>query len=484
MLRMNRLTGLACASVLLLSCVTNPSPPVTVDNPEPGLQGQWVSGDTPGAILDVPYSQGVRLVGHNNLWGRDSNVQLAWVDHCAYVSSTAGPFPIIGTMIGDRELTGVAVVDVSDPANPRAVRLLRDNGSIAALEAMHAVSNGDRKVLVAGAYHGGANTAGSSGGHDPDASPAWLSIYDVSDCTNPRLTAEVAWPENAHSLSLSPDGRLVYGPNLSPFTGEGGMQVMDISDLSNPKFLGKFPATRADGSSFEFSSHEVSFSKDGRRLYAGVTSSKSDDFNHGIPLMPPSAKLMGPEGGGVYIFDNSDFIDARQNPELRLISSIPAGGWHSVVPANINGKPHLVGGAELTACPGTWPKITNIVDESSPEIVGEFRLAMNYKENCPEPDAMVKASGGIIPPPGTATLHYNAVDSAEDTRLGLFQFLWAGLRIADLTDPENPREIAYFKPGDACGGHVRYERKSGHIWLSCGSSGFYVLALQPGLLPK
>jgi hypothetical protein len=41
--------------------------------------------------------------------------------------------------------------------------------------------------------------------------------------------------------------------------------------------------------------------------------------------------------------------------------------------------------------------------------------------------------------------------------------------------------VAYFKPGDACGGHVRYLPETGHIWLSCGQSGFYVLALEPEL---
>jgi hypothetical protein len=104
---------------------------------------------------------------------------------------------------------------------------------------------------------------------------------------------------------------------------------------------------------------------------------------------------------------------------------------------------------------------------------------MNRVENCPEQTAMEKATGRIVPGLGTATLHFNDVDSATDTRLGLFQFLWAGLRIVDLRDPASPSEVAYFKPGDACGGHVRYLPKTGQIWLSCGQSGFYVLELDP-----
>ena len=144
------------------------------------------------------------------------------------------------------------------------------------------------------------------------------------------------------------------------------------------------------------------------------------------------------------------------------------------------GVPHLVGGAELGACPGTWPKIINIADEHRPFIEGEFKLAMNRAENCPPLSAEQRAKLGFTgAPPGSAGLHFNDVDRPTGTRLGLFQFMWAGLRIADLKDPRKPVEVAYFKPGDFCTGHVRYVPKTGQIWAVCGQSGFYVLELTP-----
>lgn len=106
---------------------------------------------------------------------------------------------------------------------------------------------------------------------------------------------------------------------------------------------------------------------------------------------------------------------------------------------------------------------------------------MNQKENCPPPGNVETASRGISGAPGTASLHFNDVDSATDTRLGLFNFMWSGLRIADLRDPKNPVEVAYFKPGDACTGHVRYLPGSGDIWFACAASGFYVIELNPEL---
>jgi len=457
----------------LTACTTAGELASFTDNPEPGLQGQQLPSDNPGTILPVPYAKGVRVVGRSPVSDRDSNVQMVWAGDCAYLASTPPDFLMFGTT-AKPETYGVAVIDVSDPAKPRQVGLLRENGALYAAETIDAVAAPDgRMVLAAGAY---ANGHGSAA---PNGEPAWLDIYDVSDCKKPKLMAQVAWPDNSHSITISPDGRYVYRTTMNPFTGEGGLQVMDISDLANPRFLAKFPATRDDGSTFGFAAHEITFSADGQRIYAGVISSESDHFNDGIPLMPPSAKLLGNEGGGVLIFDNSDFVDRRPAPELRLVGAIAKAGWHAAMPANIGGVPHLVGGPELTACPGTWPVITDISDETRPRIVGEFRLEMNRAENCPPKSPAELAGGGLVPAPGTAALHYNDVDSASDTRLGLFNFMWAGLRIADLTDPAGPREVAYFKPGDACTGHVRYRSETGHIWLTCAASGFWVLELAP-----
>lgn len=462
-------------SLALGGCLSADIPASFDDNPEPGLQGQQMAADDPGSALDRPYSKGLRIVGNSPVSGRDSNVQLVWAGNCAYIASSPPDFLGWGAS-ATPESYGVAVVDVSDPGSPKQVGLLREKGALYAAETISAVAAPDgRMVLAAGAYSNGHGSA------SPNDKPAWLDIYDVSDCTKPKLMAEVAWPDNSHTITISPDGRHVYGTTMNPFTGEGGIQIMDISDMAKPRFVGKFPATRADGSTFGFAAHEITFSADGRRIYAGAISSKSAHFNEGIPLMPPSAKLLGNEGGGVIILDNSDFVDRRAYPKLRFISAIAKAGWHAVMPARINGVPHLVGGPELTACPATWPVITNLADETKPKIAGEFKLAMNRAENCPPKSPAEIASGEIVPVPGTATLHYNDVDSASDTWLGLFNFMWAGLRIADLTDPANPQEVAYFKPGDACTGHVRYRPDTGHIWLTCAGSGFWVLELSPAV---
>lgn len=432
---------------------------------EPGLQGQSLPADQPGSVLALPYTKGVRVVGHEPIQGRDSNLQLSWVDHCAYVSSSSPKF--LGWAEKAEPATfGVAVIDVSDPRAPRQVGLLRDRGSLYASETIHAVTARGRKVLAAGSY----------GAKDDQA---YTDIYDVSDCAHPKHMAEIKWPESVHTLTLSPNGKRLYGTRIEPFNGKGGIDVVDISDMAHPHYIGKFEATRPDGSSYQFAAHEISISPDERRVYAGVIGSQGGDLNIGVTTRFPSRETFGPDAGGIYIFDNSDLAQGKPDPKMRLIGTAVHGGWHSVMPANIGGVPHLVGGGELTACPGAWPKIVNIADERKPFVEGEIRLAMNHPESCPEQSAREKAGGGITPDAGTATIHFNDVDSATDTRLGLINFLWAGLRIFDIRKPSMPQEVAYFKPGDGCGGHVRYLPKTGAIWLACAASGFWVLQLTP-----
>lgn len=474
------LQGVAILAMLSMQAVANgqvktSSKDPTPDRLEPGLQGQTMPDDLKTETLAQPYSKGVRLVGHTDIWSRGSNLLLATVDSCAYVSSMTalpGVPPFGENKSADGSKAGVAVIDVSDPRNPKPVRVLRDKGALDAAETMAAVSAPDRKVLVAGAYFGGKPGASAE-------NAAWLDIYDVSDCKDPKLMNEYKWPENAHMVTLSSNGKRVYGTSIDPFNGKGGIQVLDITDMAHPRYIGKLGATRPDGTTYEFAPHEVSLSADEKRIYAGVINSTGGDLNRDITSKGPSPALLGPNAGGIYIFDNSDIVAGRPDPKLRLIGTALHGGWHSVQQANIHGVPYLVGGGELEACPGSWPKIVSIADETKPEVVGEFKLQMNLKENCGPRTKMEAATGGIVGAPGTASIHFNDVDSATNTHLALVPFMWAGLRIVDLRDPKNPTEVAYFKPGDACMSHVHTDARTGQIWFACTYSGFYVIQLKP-----
>lgn len=445
----------------------------TPDRLETGKQGETMEGEA--TVLPVPYSKGVNVVGHDPIGGRTGNLIMAWSGKCAYVADGMAIKPdggLLQTPIGPN--SGVAVIDVSNPASPKTVRYLTDKGALYATETLHVSQGRGRPILAASTYGGVEGMSAPKEG--------WLSLYDVSDCAQPKLLADIQWPEPVHTVRVSPSGRYVYGPVLNPFTGAGGIAVMDIADPAKPRFVGKFGVTRADGTSYEFAPHEIVFSPDEKRIYVGVVSSQGGDLNHHFKNTKPgipSAESVGRDAGGVYILDNTDFAEGKPDPKFRLIGTAQNAGWHSPALATFAGKPYVVNAGELGACPGAWPRITDVSDEANPKLAGEFRLAMNREGNCPPPNAMEKASGGLVGRPGIASTHFNDVDNAEDTRLGLFTFMYAGLRIADLRDPENPVEVAYFKPGDPCMSHVHYDSAKGHIWFACNASGFWVLELKP-----
>jgi len=467
--------ALLTAGALVQPVEARAASPQTADNPEPGKQGETLPGED--RVLARPYSVGVNMVGHSALDGREGNLIMAWAGSCAYVADGMkldANGSLLSMPVGPK--SGVAVIDVRDPANPRVARYLQDKGAINATETLHASVSRGRAILAASTYGGVIGMSAPKEG--------WLTLYDVSDCANPRVLSEVKWPEPVHTLTVSPGGRYVYGTLLNPFLGIGGIAVMDIADPAHPRFVGRYEATRPDGTSFQFSPHELVFSPDERRIFVGVVNSSGGDLNHHFKNTRPgipSAESVGQEAGGIYIFDNSDFARRRANPRLRLIGTVQHGGWHSPARARIGGKPYLVNAGELGACPGAWPKISSIADERNPRIVGEFRLAMNRPENCPPPTPMEKMTGGLVGRSGTASNHFQDVDDATHTRLGLFSFMFAGLRIVDLRKPEAPVEVAYFKPGDPCMSHVRYVPKSGHIWFACSASGFHVVELRPDL---
>ncbi|MEY2942648.1 MAG: hypothetical protein RLY97_662 [Pseudomonadota bacterium] len=467
------ITALPLAALALISAANGGSTP---DHPEMGKQGETAMGEA--IVQAVPFSKGVNVIGQNTIAKRGDNLIMAWSGACAYVAHMPLNFhgPAKPKTLGPT--SGVAVIDASNPAKPVVSTYLQGKGALDAGETLHAVSTKARSVLAASTYGGVAGVNGPKEG--------WLNVYDAKDCQHPKLMAEVKWPDPVHTITVAPDGKRIYGTIISPFTGNGGIAVMDISDMAKPRFIGKFPVTRPPvtgdvSSSYEFAPHELSISPDERRLYVGVIASKGGDLNPGVKIMPPNKDGLGPHAGGIYILDNSDLVTGKADPKMRLIGTSLHGGWHSVVQANIGGVPHLVGAGELGACPGAWPKVTNLADEKNPKIVGEFRLAMNRAENCPEPTKMEQASGGVIGRDEAPASHFNDVDSATNTRLGLFSFMAAGLRIVDLRTPANPVEIAYFKPGDACMSHVRYVPQTGHIWFACVESGFHIIALKPAL---
>ncbi len=410
---------------------------------ETGLQGEVPLADQLSGRATEGYNCGVSLVGHVGFDQGDYGANMAWVDHCAYVA-TAG--------------SGVAVIDVSDPANPTIATTLHGDGSDFTLETLAA--NQERRLLATGRY-----------GPAPLGAGGPMDLWDVSDCTSPQLLSTYTWPTNTHNLTFTKDGTRLW--STLP------LQVVDVTDPSAPVWLGNIEedlqARAEQDADFdhrfrdEFLSHEAWLSDDGNTLYVG---------------------------GQLPTWETFSILDVTNYPEEPIeILSQQIGRGHSVRTATIDGTPYVLHSEESIVDPtakgcfdealnpvggASQPWLTDITDPTAPRMeVSQFRLEINEQVNCPTQVADNMNS----------SVHYHDVDDADDTTFAMLSMWNSGLRIVDLRDPLNPTEVGYFNPGlfeffggggrlDIAWGHVRYVPETGHIWFATAHGGFWVVELQ------
>jgi hypothetical protein len=137
-------------------------------------------------------------------------------------------------------------------------------------------------------------------------------------------------------------------------------------------------------------------------------------------------------------------------------------------------------------------RIIEVTDVKKPKVVSHMRLAVH------QPGARRGTQqldpGAAIPVQGYAG-HYCSAPYRNNPKIVACSMIVSGLRIFDISNPERPREVAYFNrptmPGSktinptALGGFAMsqpawdVERKS--IWYTDGNSGFYVVKLAGGV---
>ena len=207
--------------------------------PEPGLQGRVAKEDVESGEAADGYRCNITVVGQSGETGGFK--VLRYVDgaghECAYYDTTL-LFPT-NTFNLSLELTGVAVLDMADPANPvRTASLVTP-----AMQSPHESVNisVERGLLAA--------VAGN-----PAFAPGIVDVYDISgDCRQPVLKSSAPVGFLGHESGMAPDGNTFYATSI----GSGHTTPVDISDPSVPKPLGIF----------EFNSHGMTVSDDGMRGY-------------------------------------------------------------------------------------------------------------------------------------------------------------------------------------------------------------------------
>lgn len=452
----------ACSDAKPVTAAINVGPPLAKavcgpgSRPETGMQGRVSAEDHESGRADEGYTCNTEMVGSyvvENAIGTVGGFKVErYTDKhnndCAYYDTTL----MWPTNIFDAE-AGVNVLDMSDPANPVRSAELLTPAMLSPHESL--VLNTTRGVLAA--------VTGNATFY-----PGMVDLYDLSeDCRHPVLKSSLPTGIFGHESGISPDGLTFYTASPSTKT----LVALDITNLTTPRPLWQG----------NYDSHGLSLSADGNRAYLAGT------------------------GSGLIILDVSEIQSRKANPVVREISRLK---WDSMsipqnaIPVTIKGKPYVVEIDEFSKADGSPSaaahgdrvgagRIIDISDETQPKVISDLRLEVHQPENRA---AIANDPGAEVPVQGYAG-HYCNVPTRVDPTIVACSMIISGLRIFDIRDPFNPKEVAYFNAPISPRSTPYFvasnwamsspafvpERKE--IWYSDGYSGFYVVRVTNGAWP-
>lgn len=303
-----------------------------------------------------------------------------------------------------------------------------------------------------------------------------ITMVDVKDPYNPSVISKVKPPLKSHSHKVQVCGDIMIVNNekykdMEPWIG--GMRVYDISDLENPKEL-SFLETGGRGV------HRMWF-VDGR--YAHITASQEGFTNqiycivdmqdprkpeiisrwwiegmweaggekpswdkdkrvraHGPPYVHEDRVYLGWTDGGFTILDISDIRSIKKVAHLNWCP--PFGGLtHTALPLPERNLLVVSDEAHADFCnePEKYVWLVDMRVESNP--VPITTLQVKNKGFCQK--------GGRF---GPHNIHENRPGSLIDDQLIYIAYFNGGLRIVDIQDKYNPKEVGYFIPARPEGG--------------------------------
>ncbi len=438
----------------------NAEPPLTAvpravcgpgSHPLAGMQGRVPASATSSPQARYGWTCNATLVSHQ---GSSGGFKVwRYTDRHGHVCAfydTALLYPLNAVSLTGPPSTGVAVLDMSDPAHPVQTATLTTLPMLSPHESLNL--NAARGLLAADLGN-------------PASYPGLMSIYDVGqDCRHPVLDSTYLAARFGHESGFSPDGRTFW------ITGGGeGIAAVDVSDP-------KHPHTIWQGNEF---SHGVNLNDAGTRLYV------ADSVD-----------------GNLAILDVSQIQERKPNPQVKEISRLT---WKTVtIPQN--SAPMQIGGhhyllefdeyafrfSQLAAADTVGAaRIINIDDEAHPYVVSNIRLEVNQ----PAQHHAADTDPGALSPAQGYAAHYCAIPREVDPQIVACSFINSGLRVFNIQDPLHPREVAYFisppKPADTNGfdasdfamSKPAFDVARHDVWYTDGTTGFYVVHLDNGAWP-
>lgn len=369
--------------------------------PETALQGQIPHKDRISGRSTEGYSCNMKRVSHYQ--GTGNATIGASYSYCMY----AGSFSF--ALLKGIENPGVQVVSFADLDNPVLTDVI--NSPAMRLGTWETLKVHEERGLLIGA----AVPLVFGGG--------FLSIYDVkTDCGHPRLLNGIdndsntaVMPFRAHEGAFSPDGMTYWASGLVP----GTIHAIDITDPSKPEVI--------FGGLTGLDNHGFSFSPDGKRLYI------SNQFPAGVNIM-----------------DVSEIQERKENPVMRAISALR---WTDglitqiPIPFRSQGKDYLIAVDEGGS---GGVRLIDINDVNKPFVARKYELEINRPEYRVERTKETDKSG-VFGYEG----HYCTLQRFDNPQYLACSYTQSGIRVFDISEPMQAKEVAYYMPPTEPGAHTR-----------------------------
>ena len=433
--------------------------------PETGIQGRVPLADYTSGRYRRGYRCNTAQVSHQGSTGGFKVLRYTDVrgHTCAFYDSTL-LFPKDVLFNAARGL-GVVVLDMDDPAHPQQTATLTSPAMLSPHESL--LVNARRGIL--GAELG-----------NPNTNLGILDLYDVrSDCRHPALLSSTDTAILGHESGFAPDGRTFYASST------GGQTFVAI-DVSHPR------APQRIFAQYGVNYHGLRLSDDGRTMYvANIGSSGA------------GAQI---SSGGLRVLDVSEIQDRDPDPQVHVLSdlswpehSIPQAaepftknGHHYLLETDEYANYGLAAGPLQASAPVGAARIIDVDDLRHPKVVSDLRLAV-HQPGARQGDQQLDP-GAAIPVQGYAA-HYCSVPTRHAPRIVGCSMIVSGLRLFDISNLREPREVGYFNRPILAGSksvnptalgafamsEPAWDVKRRTIWYSDGNSGFYDVRLTNGV---
>ncbi len=393
------------------------------------------------------FAQNIETVGYHDLNNKPAfKLAMQEVNNCWYL------------YVAHLWHRGWSIIDVTEPTAPESSAFIPGPENTWTIQ----IQVADGKMIT-----GLERIAPGWGGTDGQSFAEGFFIFDVSAPTKPRQLGHFQTSSTGTHRNFYDGGKFVHAAAGAPGLSGKIYRIVDIADPAKPREVGRFSLPEqgngAASGGLKFSCHGPAHIE-GNRAY----------LSYG-------------DGGGI-ILDVSDLSQPKMISQLAFRGITATQGIHTYLPlarrkiALINDEAIRENGDENLNLAG----IVDISDEKRPRMMSLFPLPE------PPPESELKnfyeKAGRFGPHNHHHPNHQACLEDRDD--IAYLTYFNAGLRVYDIRDPRQPREIAYFVPADpktrnglkpsqlvAQSEDVIVDRR-GFIYLSDKNHGIHILRLQ------